>query len=776
MRRALEVSVFLALTAVLAAGCTGGTRATGGTAPNPITGGGGLILPDPLATAQPATNFLTAEFSRCYTATSGATYCAYGLGQIGAEYAYAKGAYGGGVTVAVIDTGIDPTHPELAANISPDSIDIVRGGTLTDLNGHGTHVSGIIGAVKNGAETHGVAFNATILAIRADSMFTDPTCVPAGSACKLGFSDADLANALIYAAGRAHVINMSLGGPSPVSAAFVAALENAAAAGAIIVMATGNDGAANPSWPAAYAGDATVNASGQLIAVAAVDSTGTIAIFSNQCGSAMNYCLVAPGVDIVSTVPGGMAVMSGTSQATPFVSGAAALLVQAFPSLTPAQVVQILLTTATDLGAAGVDAVYGHGLLNLNAAMLPVGTVVIPLSGSASAGGAALNGTMLVFGGAFGDALAGNVLLTQAFALDSFDRPYLAGLDTRVVRPGRGFGLAALDMTGGVRTVETALPFGMSLTAGVPEADGTNPLWDDKEEPLVAPQGLSLSGGLGDASEFSLGMDVTPEQQLGGIAATDEAGLYWMAGDLLSPQYALVGAGNGFSFSSDLGDRGRLSLGLVDQSGTGDGSGGDARIGEIALDWRIGDSGALRASLDLIDEAGGFLGSDTTGAFSVDRTVSQSYGLGGSMPLGGGVSLLANYTIALATVAPGAASLLSDWSDMTADAYGVGISRTGVFSDTDSLGLLVGQPLRIRAGEATLTAPVGYTLDKTVIQQSGRVSLVPSGREIDLQLAYRASLGPAAGLSTWLMMQTEPGNIADAPPAYGVGLRFQAGF
>ena len=89
-------------------------------------------------------------------------------------------------------------------------------------------------------------------------------------------------------------------------------LIDAAAAGAIIVIATGNEGlpgdpALEPLWPAAYAGDTgagEVNESGQLIAVGAVDSTGTIAEFSNQCGAAMNFCLVAPGVDIISTLPG----------------------------------------------------------------------------------------------------------------------------------------------------------------------------------------------------------------------------------------------------------------------------------------------------------------------------------------------------------------------------------------------------------------------------------------------------------------------------------------
>jgi len=75
-----------------------------------------------------------------------------------------------------------------------------------------------------------------------------------------------------------------------------------------------------------------------------------------------------------------------------------------------------------------------------------------------------------------------------------------------------------------------------------------------------------------------------------------------------------------------------------------------------------------------------------------------------------------------------------------------------------------------------VTAPVDYLIDKTVVRESERVSMVPSGREIDLQLAYDTPLGGAAAVSGWLMMQLEPGHVANADPAYGAGLRFSAEF
>ena len=336
-----------------------------------------------------------------------------GLDLVGAQFAFAEGATGDGVIVAVVDTGIDTTHPDLQANISADSTDIVVPGfPITDDFGHGTFVAGIIAATKNDVGMHGVAFGATILAIRADEIM--------GSG---GFLISDVAAGIAYATSHmASVVNLSLGGPSPAGAAFEQTLIDAMNAGAIIVAATGNASLPEPDWPAAYAGDAAVNASGQMLAVGAVNSDGiTIASFSNHCGAAMDFCLVAPGVDIFSTIPTystidfptstNYGIGSGTSFAAPHVSGAAALLIQLWPTLLPAEVVDILLTTATDLGALGVDAIYGHGLLNLSNAVAPLGTLEVPLTALADGDGVVLDGTALSLGPAFGDALANSSLL-----------------------------------------------------------------------------------------------------------------------------------------------------------------------------------------------------------------------------------------------------------------------------------------------------------------------------------------------------------------------------
>lgn len=781
LRHALHSAAILSLLGLAACGSTNKSLSVGGSGGG---GGGGLPTPDPLAAPRPASDFTsTADFDPCYTAVGGTTYCNYGLGQIGAADVYAKGAYGGGVVVAVVDTGVNASHSELAGRISPDSIDIANGDPIADDDGHGTHVAGIIAANRNGSWTHGVAFESTILAIRADKIGSPGT-----------FLLTDLVAGIDYAAGKAHIINLSLGAACYLDAgvqtcpnlgitmenSLIAAME----AGAIIVAAVGNDGSdfLEPEYPGAYAGDAAVNVSGQMIAVGAVDSSGVIASFSNQCGSAMDYCLMAPGVEVWSTdASGTLILMSGTSQATPHVSGAAALLVQSWPTLTPAEVVQILLTTATDLGALGVDAVYGHGLLNLSAAIAPLGTLEIPLTPLASGDSVALTSTALSLGSAFGDALTNSSLLSQTFALDDYDRNYGVNLNDLVAHSSRNFGLEALLGGGMLETVNAELPNGMKIAMGISDKEETGSAADwagmaagDGEEQKL--HGMSVGIESGPGTSFRFGYDMTPEQQLAGLAASETAGLFWMPGDLLGAQHGLVGVGAGISLSRLLGDASILSLGWVDQGDDPDQLRTDAKIGEVTLAHRF-DSGAIGyLGYSTVDEQGGFLGSSGAGGLAVDGADTLFYSLGGRYPMGAGLEMIGNYTLGEASMRADGTSLLSEWSDIRAEAFGVGLVKNGVLGNDDRIGLLAGQPLRISSGEATVTAPVDYLIDKTVVQDSERLSMVPSGREVDLQLAYDTPLGNSAAISGWVMMQLEPGHVAEADPAYGVGLRFNAKF
>lgn len=270
----------------------------------------------------------------------------YGIEKVRATEAWSS-ATGAGVKVCVIDTGLDTDHPDLASNFV-EGISTVGAGSSNpdDVQGHGTHVAGTIAAANNGSGVVGVAPDA--------SLYIAAVFGRRGTA-----TSQDILEGLDWCVGKgADVISMSYGGGAS-SNAEQQAYQNAHDAGIVMVAATGNSGARAPiSFPARY--DVT-------IAVGATDQNDQIASFS-QRGAELD--VVAPGVGTVSTRNGGgTTTLSGTSMATPHVSGAAAALLSANPSLSNEDVRRILRESAVDLGSPGRDNTYGHGRIDVVAAL-----------------------------------------------------------------------------------------------------------------------------------------------------------------------------------------------------------------------------------------------------------------------------------------------------------------------------------------------------------------------------------------------------------------------
>ncbi len=256
---------------------------------------------------------------------------------------------GRGVVVAVIDTGVQADHPDLAGVVVPGR-DLVAGSGSgrIDPHGHGTHVAGVVAALGgNGVGVAGLGQGLRVMPIRA----LDKDGVG---------SDATVAAGIVWAADNgAKVINLSIGSPD-YSPAEAAATFYATARGALVVAASGNQrGQGNAtSYPGAFPG---------VLAVAASDNTGRTATFSN---SGPYVDVTAPGVNIISTYPpAGYAYMDGTSMSAPYVAAAAALVRAAAPTLTPAQVTAVLQQTAKDVETAGKDTLSGAGLIQPLAAI-----------------------------------------------------------------------------------------------------------------------------------------------------------------------------------------------------------------------------------------------------------------------------------------------------------------------------------------------------------------------------------------------------------------------
>lgn len=279
------------------------------------------------------------------------------LSVVGADRAYAKGATGKGVTIAVIDTGVSGARPDLRPNLSPRSIDLisVRRGSGADER-HGGDVAGLLASALDGSGAVGIAYRAEILSIRAD---IDGSC-----ARQCAVRGTDLARGIDYAlANGARIIAVALVGGHRLPST-EAALRRAAEAGAVVVAAAGNDSGAQPGWPARYAADPRY--SGGIVAAGATTWQGTLAPWSNRAGATMANYVAAPGQNVIVNCDERFCnLVSGTSYSVAYVAGALALVMERHPELSGREAAELLLQGARDSGPKGTDPVSGRGILDV---------------------------------------------------------------------------------------------------------------------------------------------------------------------------------------------------------------------------------------------------------------------------------------------------------------------------------------------------------------------------------------------------------------------------
>ena len=316
-----------------------------------------------------------------------------------------------GIKVAVMDGLTDCRHSEFAGSPTRCENTTIAGGRYRFYDSHGTHVAGTVAGAQ-----HGVAPKAHILNY---AVFDDRFYVATGD---------KLIQAWRNAASRgATVTNMSFGCTNLAlcfSAEEVAAMAGADLNKMLFVKAAGNDGVNLSNESVSVSADTARAAMARLILVGSLDVSGTISSYSNRpgdnclmptgasaCAEDLKwkyYFISAPGREIYAALPGGgFGYMSGTSMASPVVSGAAALLQKKWPALSPETVAMILFDTAADVGAPGVDTVYGWGRLDVGAAFTSQGTVTVArpngsttaISGTTLTGSATMSRLASVLGG-----------------------------------------------------------------------------------------------------------------------------------------------------------------------------------------------------------------------------------------------------------------------------------------------------------------------------------------------------------------------------------------
>ena len=282
----------------------------------------------------------------------------WNISMVQADKAWAR-ATGRGIKIAILDTGIDEDHPDLAVYGGVSFVPNVS--SWDDVNGHGTHCAGIAAARNNASGVVGVAPDAELYAVKVLDQNGR------------GFRSWIISGMMWCVRNGIRVASMSLGSTvdapnAPCSIAYENAAKLLEDAHCLVVAAAGNSGREHNHWvgnPARCPG---------FMAVAAIDQNERKAEFSSwgppTLGNLESVEISAPGVKILSTVPGGShATKSGTSMACPHVSGAAAIVAQMRPTWKPAQIRARLKATARDLGASGSDPQFGSGLLDCVAAI-----------------------------------------------------------------------------------------------------------------------------------------------------------------------------------------------------------------------------------------------------------------------------------------------------------------------------------------------------------------------------------------------------------------------
>ncbi|MES2136504.1 MAG: S8 family peptidase [Pseudomonadota bacterium] len=741
-------------------------------------GGGGGTQPQPIAPAPPGTappptppppppptpppapipgvNYDTAEYQASTYAVAA-----------NALAAYNAGASGAGVKIGIVDSGINPTLKAFAGRIDPASGDVYGTRGVSDEGGHGTAVSAVAAAARDSSGTMGVAFAATIISERADN--------PGSCSNKAGctFYDDGIAAGIDAAvAAGAKVINLSLGGSTP-GATLLAAMQRAVNAGTVLVIAAGNDSTTSPD---PFALTPAQKFPGMVIIAGSLGvddgsggvDTGTISTFSDRAGTGANYYLMALGFnDRAPDQAGTEYYWSGTSFSAPTISGAVALMAQAFPNLTGKQIVDILFTSADDLGAAGIDSIYGHGRMNIARAFQPIGATSlagsqIPVTGS--------NGDLPP---ASGDAVTGQSM--GAIILDGYDRAYVVNLAKTLRRADVDHPLAR-SLQNDVKVVGgTAGPISIAMTVRerhdlvggfALERTAIGPQ-DLRKSQLIAGSAIAkVDRKTAIAFGFAEGAKAM-ERRLKGV----NAGAFLIARDVTGdPGFNARRNGSMAVRHSFGGTAVTVSgeTGSVWQEVPTSASGSPYRYASVAADRRFG-SNWLSLGVSRLEEKQSLLGGRMSDVLGGGGANSLFLDAEARRDLGSGWS--------------GTLTARRGWTSFAAGkfqtgAYAFDLAKTAILGDSDTFGLRLAQPLRVEHGGFAMWLPTSYDYaTQTAVSGLSRMSLRPSGREIDGELSYgRLLLDGNAWMGGNLFYRRQPGHIADSKSDAGAAVRLTLDF
>ena len=692
----------------------------------------------------------------------------WGLDKIKANAAWAKiqlkngadTAPGAGITLGAIDSGIDTGHDAFSGKTLTEVF--LQGATdeIGSSRSHGTEVASVMVAnpsqnfidETNGAR--GVAWGADI------TMLAVPTSPGVGNYVPISLVGLNYLNhptrwpAIINSAtgwtngGRSlDFVNVSLGfrglidmySASDLTANFnnvINAIKQSGSNRTVFVWAAGNahgkscDATDFPTDYQHLCNSGTVNAvsPGILaglparipalrtnhIAVVAIKSDGLITDFSNRCGIASDWCIAAPGQAIQLAIFGpidgqngqrGSLASSGTSYAAPHVTGGLAVMKHFFRSqLSNVALVTRLYATANKSGIYSDKSIYGQGLMDLDAAVSPIGFTYVVSGNQVDDGGEALDDTALNLGTAFGDGLTQSLANQEIVAFDELGAPFWYSLDR-------------LIDTRTNPSIESRLKKFMNRTDNNREFGMFQPVLGALSTESSNQHSERLSLGLMDTSDI-----------------VNDGGHLSLLGQAIAINRPGVGQFDFSLFSNELkGDQATVA-GMEFVS----------RPFKKPVVFRSG----------VVSERQSLLRSSATGAFGRISSNTVFAGLEGNLQVGSWhLSAGAEIGTVVTEVED---SLLSIKSPLTTSAFAMRAGKK--LDERDTVTFVLSQPVRIESGRAEYTIPIGRTTEGDVLKSVNSVDLEPSGRQIDLVAQWRRSFLTSSGdfrLATGLSFHPE---------------------
>ncbi len=638
---------------------------------------------------------------------------------------------GAGVTVGVMDTGVNRNHFELRGA----SIETIPTGQTSTDKSHGTAVTSVIVAQSNGNGFVGVAPGASIKMFELRLGSGTPLYVPTSLAqlASVDARDAGLYNNALT--NNIDILNLSFGYRGIIENYGEQALRNnlpqtiAALAQAgvkektILVWAAGNGNTLSCTSTSPNCNGGVLDASspnllpglaarigelaGHSIAAVAVGQDGTIADFSNRCGITKDFCIAAPGASVA--VAGGVA--DGTSFATPMVSGGLALMKHFFrDQLSNTELVTRLFATSDKTGIYSDQAVYGQGLMDLGAAVTPVGNTRVMMGNQVGSAGPLMQATRLRLGGAFGDGLSRSLAGHEIAAFDTLGSPFW---------------------------------FDLSSLAGGYVARTSSPM--QRLNDLMTYNRETRHPWAGHSARTARDLYGNPFHQ-----HSWQLGFYERPVAAESSVFNLAEHAAAFTYKAQNG----LETTLFTTAGL---AGNNTPETGAMLAWRPSEAFGLRAGW--LGERKAMLGSRADGAFGALSANSFVTGFETGTEFKGW-HLAADAEVGVVT-SDTRGGIMTGLSEVYTSAFSLRAHRS--LTAQDEITFSVSQPPRIEHGSAGFTVPVGRTKAGTVLHESISASLVPSGRQIDVSARWQREDTLGGEFRTEVTASRHPGHMDENP-------------